>query len=88
MPTKKDKPLKEAQIVIENWRFEYKNRRPRFPRSGLSAAGAAGNSTRGKLDFGRCECNINSLTPLVQKIGPLTGLRSDSPESGIRRIRA
>jgi hypothetical protein len=27
-----------------------------------SGPGAARNSTRRKLDFGRCECNINSLT--------------------------
>src|SRR5262249_21451165 len=29
----------------------------------LSAAGAAGDPTTGKLDFARCQCNIDSLTP-------------------------
>jgi hypothetical protein len=41
-----------------------------------SGPGAARNSTRRKLDFGRCECNINSLTPSGTKNGPLSYSRS------------
>lgn len=53
---------REAQIVIENWRVGYKTRQAPF-RDRLSAAGAGGDSTTGKLDFARSECNINSLIP-------------------------
>ena len=43
---------------------------PQTPfRGRLSAAGAARNSTRRKLDFGRCECDIKSLTPPGTKVG-------------------
>ena len=49
MPEPRDlSSLKEAQIVIESWLFEYNTPRPH--RARLSVAGAARNSTRRKLD--------------------------------------
>jgi transposase InsO family protein len=44
--------LKEAQIVIENWRVEYNTCRPHSARGYLPPA-PVGDPTRGKLDFAR-----------------------------------
>jgi len=45
-----------------------------------SGPGAARNSTRRKLDFGRCECNINPLSPSGTKksVRSVTPARSES----------
>jgi hypothetical protein len=44
-----------------------------------SGPGAARNSTRRKLDFGRCECNINSHSVWYKKsVRSVTPARSES----------
>ena len=57
--------LREAQIVIEQWRVDYKTPAP-F-RARLSSACARGNQASRKLDFRGSKCNVNSLTPLGTK---------------------
>jgi hypothetical protein len=62
--------VKEAKVIVENWRLEYDNHRP-HSRLGymIPAAFAASCNPPGPATFGQPDCRIKNMGNSLMKVG-------------------